>query len=81
MAVVSNCEAPSENDMDACLFTVAFRDDLRWHICEAGVDRSLASFGLKEDAIEYARGLGLDGQRAEVVVLQPRVRRRERIEA
>jgi hypothetical protein len=43
--------------MEQCLFTVRQRDDTRWHVCETGFPRSLASFGLKEDAIEYARDL------------------------
>jgi hypothetical protein len=38
-------------------FTVQRRDDTRWHVCEMGFPRSLASFGLKEDAVEYAREL------------------------
>ena len=40
-----------------CVFTVRQRDDTRWHVYEAGFARSLASFGLKEDAVEYARDL------------------------
>lgn len=43
--------------MKQCLFTVQQRDDTRWHICETGSAGSLASFGLKEDAVEYARDL------------------------
>jgi hypothetical protein len=39
------------------LFIVQQRDDTRWHVCEIGFPRSLASFGLKDDAIEYAREL------------------------
>ena len=39
------------------LFIVQQRDDTRWHVCEIGFPRSLASFGLKDDAIEYARDL------------------------
>jgi hypothetical protein len=42
--------------MEECLLTVQQRDDTRWHVCETGL-RSLASFGLQEDAIEYARDL------------------------
>ncbi|HEY8623027.1 MAG TPA: DUF2188 domain-containing protein [Casimicrobiaceae bacterium] len=41
--------------MEQCLFTVQQRDDTRWHVNETGFARSLASFGLKEDAVEYAR--------------------------
>ena len=43
--------------MEQCLFTVQQRDDTRWHVYETGFARSLASFGLKEDAVEYARDL------------------------
>jgi Uncharacterized protein conserved in bacteria (DUF2188) len=43
--------------MEPCLFTVQQRDDTRWHVCETGLPRSLASFGLKQDAVEYARDL------------------------
>jgi len=43
--------------MEPCLFTVQQRDDTRWHVCETGSPRSLASFGMKEDAVEYARDL------------------------
>jgi len=43
--------------MERCLFSVQQRDDTRWHVYETGFPRSLASFGLKEDAIEYARAL------------------------
>jgi hypothetical protein len=38
-------------------FTVQRREDTRWHVCETGLERSLASFGFKEDAVEYARDL------------------------
>ncbi len=43
--------------MEQSIYTVQQRDDTRWHVYEAGFARSLASFGLKEDAIEYARDL------------------------
>lgn len=43
--------------MKQWLLTVQQRDDTRWHVCEKGFPRSLASFGLKDDAIEYARAL------------------------
>jgi len=43
--------------MEQCAFSVQQRDDTRWHIYETGSTRSLASFGFKEDAIEYAREL------------------------
>ena len=57
--------------MKQCVFVVQRRDDTRWHVCEAGMRRSLASFGFKEDAVEYARDLARawtpqpDGQGAE----------------
>ena len=43
--------------MEQCIYTVQQRDDTRWHVYETGIARSLASFGLKEDAVEYARDL------------------------
>ena len=43
--------------MEECVFTVRQCDDTRWHVYENGLTWSLASFGLKEDAIEYARDL------------------------
>ena len=43
--------------MKECLLTVEQRDDRRWHVCEGGVLRSLASFGLRQDAVEYAPDL------------------------
>jgi len=43
--------------MEEYVFTVRQCDDTRWHVYEAGFARSLASFGLKEDAVEYARDL------------------------
>jgi Uncharacterized protein conserved in bacteria (DUF2188) len=57
--------------VDQIIFTVRQRDDTRWHVCGAGSPRSLASFGFKEDAIEYARDLArswsvpADGQEAD----------------
>jgi hypothetical protein len=51
--------------MEQCLFTVQQRDDTRWHVYETGFARSLASFGLKEDALEYARDLARSGLPAE----------------
>jgi hypothetical protein len=47
--------AAPDLDMEQCLFTVQRRDDKRWHVCETGFPCSLASFGLKEDAVAYAR--------------------------
>jgi hypothetical protein len=43
--------------MAQCPFTVQQRDDTRWHVYETGSPRSLASFGLKEDAVDYALDL------------------------
>jgi hypothetical protein len=43
--------------MKQSILMVQRRDDTRWHVCETGPPKSLASFGLKEDAIEYARDL------------------------
>jgi hypothetical protein len=43
--------------MEQSLLTVERRDDTRWHVCDAELGRSLASFGFKEDALEYARDL------------------------
>jgi len=43
--------------MQQCILMVQRRDDTRWHVCEMGSPRSLASFGFKEDAVEYARDL------------------------
>ena len=50
--------------MEECLFTVRQRDDTRWHVYETGLAWSLASFGLKEDALEYARDLARSGSTA-----------------
>ena len=51
--------------MEQCLYTVQRRDDTRWHVDETGFARSLASFGFKEDAIEYARDLARSRSPAE----------------
>jgi hypothetical protein len=67
--------------MEECVFTVELRDDLRWHICESSSTRSLASFGLKDDAVHYAHELGCAELKAEVVVVEPRVAKRDRVEA
>jgi hypothetical protein len=68
--------------MEQCIYTVQQRDDTRWHVYETGFARSLASFGLKEDAVEYARDLA--GSRspgeAELEVVEMK-RRRERVSA
>ena len=50
--------------MEQCLFTVRQRDDTRWHVYETGLPWSLASFGLKEDALEYAQDLAHSGPMA-----------------
>jgi len=50
--------------MKECLFTVEQRDDRRWHVCEGGILRSLASFGLREDALQFARDLHAEEMRA-----------------
>lgn len=68
--------------MEQCIYTVQQRDDTRWHVYETGFARSLASFGLKEDAVEYARDLAgsrLPGE-AELEVVEMN-RRRERASA
>ncbi|HWZ73691.1 MAG TPA: DUF2188 domain-containing protein [Casimicrobiaceae bacterium] len=65
--------------MEQYIYAVQQRDDTRWHVYETGFTRSLASFGLKEDAIEYARDLA--GSRSpgetELEVVEVK-RRRER---
>lgn len=63
--------------MEKCTYTVELRDDKRWHICESAVAQSLASFGIKDDAIEYAHALAPKGVSAEVVVVQAIARKRE----
>ena len=68
--------------MEQCIYTVQQRDDTRWHVYEMGFARSLASFGLKEDAVEYARDLAgsrLPGE-AELEIVEMK-RRRERASA
>jgi len=54
-----------------CLFTVQRRDDRRWHIYESGFAPSLASFGLRDDAIEYALELARIKPEAKVQVIDP----------
>jgi hypothetical protein len=68
--------------MEQCLYTVQQRDDTRWHVCETGFARSLASFGLKEDAVEYARELAGSSSpwETELEVVEVK-RRRERASA
>jgi Uncharacterized protein conserved in bacteria (DUF2188) len=51
--------------MEQCLFSVRQRDDTRWHVYEQGFARSLASFGFKEDAVEFARDLARSRSPAE----------------
>ena len=68
--------------MEQCLYTVQQRDDTRWHVYEAGFARSLASFGLKEDAVEYARDLARSRPPAETdLEVVEMKRRRERASA
>jgi Uncharacterized protein conserved in bacteria (DUF2188) len=68
--------------MEQCIYTVQRRDDTRWHVYETGFARSLASFGLKEDAVEYARDLAgsRSPEEAELEVVEMK-RRRERASA
>jgi hypothetical protein len=61
--------------MERCLFTVQQRDDRRWHIYESGFAPSLASFGLRDDAIEYALELARIKPEAHVQVIDPGGRR------
>ena len=78
----SLCVTALELAMEQCIYTVQQRDDTRWHVYETGIGRSLASFGLKEDAVEYARDLARSRSPAEadldVVEMK---RRRERASA
>jgi hypothetical protein len=68
--------------MEQCIYTVQQRDDTRWHVYEAGIARSLASFGLKEDAVEYARDLARSRPPAETdLEVVEMKRRRERASA
>ena len=68
--------------MEQCLFSVRQRDDTRWHVYETGSTRSLASFGLKEDAVEYARDLARSRSPAETdLEVVEMKRRRERASA
>ena len=68
--------------MEQCIYTVQQRDDTRWHVYETGIARSLASFGLKEDAVEYARDLARSGWPAETdLEVVEMKRRRERASA
>jgi hypothetical protein len=43
--------------MERSMLVIERRDDTRWHVCETCPRRSLASFGLQQDALEYARDL------------------------
>jgi Uncharacterized protein conserved in bacteria (DUF2188) len=68
--------------MEQCIYTVRQRDDTRWHVYETGFARSLASFGLKEDAVEYARDLARSRPPAETdLEVVEMKRRRERASA
>jgi Uncharacterized protein conserved in bacteria (DUF2188) len=68
--------------MEQCIYSVQQRDDTRWHVYETGTARSLASFGLKEDAVEYARDLARlrSPAEADLEVVEMK-RRRERASA
>ena len=61
--------------MERCLFTVRQRDDRRWHIYESGFPRSLASFGFRDDAVEYALELARIKPEAQVQVIDTGGRR------
>jgi hypothetical protein len=61
--------------MGRCLFTVQQRDDRRWHIYESGFALSRASFGLRDDAVEYALELARIKPEAKVQVVDPGGRR------
>lgn len=61
--------------MDRCLFTVQQRDDLRWHIFQSGFAPSLASFGLRDDAVDFACGLARANPEGDVQVIDGRGRR------
>ncbi len=61
--------------MDRSLFTVQQRDDRRWHIYESGFAPSLASFGLRDDAIDYAHELARTRPQANVRVVEEGGRR------
>ena len=58
--------------MDRCLFTVQQRDDRRWHIYQSGFAPSLASFGLRDDAIDFALDLARTKPEADVQVIDAR---------
>jgi hypothetical protein len=62
--------------MEQSIYRVQQRDDTRWHVYEAGFARSLASFGFKEDAIEYARDLAGSRSRGETELEVLEVKRR-----
>jgi hypothetical protein len=51
------------------------RDDRRWHIYESGFALPLASFGFRDDAIEYALDLARIKPEAKVQVIDPGWRR------
>ena len=61
--------------MDRCLFTVQQRDDRRWHIYQSGFAPSLASFGLRDDAVDFALDLAHTKPEADVQVIDVRGRR------
>lgn len=61
--------------MDRCLFTVQQRDDRRWHIYQSGFAPSLASFGRRDDAVDFARELARTSPEADLQVIEARGRR------
>ncbi len=61
--------------MERCLFTVQQRGDRRWHIYESGFAPSLASFGSRDDAVEYALELARIKPEARVQVIDTGHRR------
>jgi hypothetical protein len=47
-------------------FTVKRSEQGPWVVCETGFRKSLAEFGSRDDAIEYARGLAATKARASI---------------
>jgi hypothetical protein len=55
--------------------TIRRLDDRRWHVYESGFAPSLASFGLREDAVDYAVELARVTPQAHVRVIDSGDRR------
>jgi hypothetical protein len=55
--------------------TIRRLDDRRWHIYESGFTPSLASFGLREDAVDYAVEMARVIPQAQVQVIDSGDRR------